>query len=212
MISEGSLSVPLDGWERSERPHAWENRHGDTLSIHHFALAPDLPCSLTSMTPIREHYRKLLGSAGGIVEAEPILVSELSCLRVIVKVRQTPNGIAYIASLTLPFRDCSLVVKVQCPELGMTGIRDTVVSEKLLSKGSSIRHADPYAPRYRNATLRSSADDAEWDALFPGHPLSRARSHLSALEQLSASKEVRALPPFERSAPRSFFGRLFGGA
>lgn len=40
---------------------------------------------------------------------------------------------------------------------------------------------DPYDPRYRGVALRSIADNEEYDAQFPDHPLSRLRSTLSDL-------------------------------
>jgi hypothetical protein len=211
MVSEASLSVPLDGWiPCADREHAWENDHGDVLSIHYFSIAPDLPSPPSEPTPIRQYYRELLGPKGGLVEVEPESVCGLDALRVIIKVRQDAGGMAYVASLTLPFQDCSFVLKAQCYEAGTTGVRDTLVYDKLLGSGAPTRHCDPYLPTYENPTLRSPSDDAEWDAPFPNHPLSRARRHLIAMRQLSAAPELRDLTPFRGTRAKSFFGRLFG--
>jgi hypothetical protein len=211
VISEASLKVPLDGWnECADRRHVWENGDGDLLSIHYFSVGPDLPSPPSDPTPIRQYYRELLGPDGGLVEVEPILMCDVSALWVIVKVRQDEGGMAYVASLTLPFRDCSFVVKVQCPETGITGVRDTLVYDKLRGSGGSTKHVDPYLPTYENPVLRNPSDDVEWDPVFPGHPLSRARRHLTAITQLTVSAEVRGLAPFRRKRAKSFLGRLIG--
>src|SRR5262245_7952570 len=209
MPSEQSVQVPLVGWSPvSGEPFAWTDESGDTLSIHHFPIPPDLAGSLSDLTAIRRQYRKLLGRRGGIVELESESVAGFAALRSLLKMLQEPSRMSYLAAFTFPFRDCSFVVKVGCRESGMTGLRDTAVALKLgmTSRGWS---RDPYAPGYRNPVLRNRSDDPEWDALFPKHPLSRARVHLATLRGLSLSSDVGDLAPFEGPIrPSGFLRRL----
>ena len=94
----------------------------------------------------------MLGSAGAIVEVEAIEVHSLSALRTIFKIKQEPTGMTYVAAVTVPFAECSFVAKVQCPELGMTGLRDTIVATKLNLHGvsgwmaGSLRPSLPESP------------------------------------------------------------------
>src|SRR5215831_1104784 len=126
MLSEESVQVPLEGWSPvSGTPFAWTDEAGDVLSIHHFDIPPDLAGSLSDLTAIRRQHRRLLGRRGGIVELESEAVAGFAALRSLLKMRQEPSGMAYVAAFTFPFRDCSFVVKVECRELGMTGVRDT---------------------------------------------------------------------------------------
>lgn len=205
-LSAVSLQVPTDGWSPLEgHAHTWFDRAGDVLSTHHFAIPPDLPGSLAELTPIRRYYREMLGDAGALVELEVETVGRTAALRSLVKLRQQPTGMAYVVSLTFPFRDCSFVAKVQCPEQGMTGMRDALVSAKLGVRPEGRDWAcadgrpwfgDPYDPDHVSAVRRNRSDDEEWDRMFAEHPLSRAREHLRRLRRAELSPATRALAPF----------------
>jgi hypothetical protein len=212
MISESSIDVPLVGWHSREgSEHTWISDVGDVLTLHYFSIPPDLPAALSDLDAIRRHYREVLGGQGAIVETEAMMLDTLPALRTIMKIAQQPSGMTYVAGYTIPFRDCSFVARVQCVESGITGARDAAVAIKLDMHGSAGWRADPYLPRYRNSVLRNKSDDAEWDALFPNHPLSRARRHLEALSRLSLSADVKALAPFTGPPTRpSFLRRLLG--
>lgn len=206
VLSAASLQVPTDGWSPYEgHACAWLDRLGDLLSTHHFPIPPDLPGSLSDLTPIRRYYREMLGDAGALVEIERETVGGAAALRSIVKLRQEPQGMTYVVSLTFPFRDCSFVAKVECAEQGMTGMRDAIVGAKLgvVPKGRDWTCADgrpwmrdPYDPDYVSAVRRNRSDDEEWDGMFAGHPLSRAREHLRRLRRAELSPATRGLAPF----------------
>lgn len=98
-------------------------------------------------------------------------------LRMIVRVPQQPHGMTYVGSFILPFARFSYVVKIQCEERGMTGVREAVLfAEALEAKTvtfdpeSEIPIAGPLNP-----------DSADFDDRFPQHPLSRLRRHLQEI-------------------------------
>jgi hypothetical protein len=62
-----------------------------------------------------------------LVEVERIAVAGFPAVQAVFKIPQTPTGMTYEAAITIPFRDCSFVIKWQCPEFGMTGARDATV-------------------------------------------------------------------------------------
>ncbi|NEX93459.1 hypothetical protein [Caulobacter sp. 17J65-9] len=129
--------------------------------------------------------------------------------RSIFKAPQQPTGRAYIAALTFPFRDCSFVVKVQCLEIGVTGMRDATIMAMLTAKGAlsadpehfSDWLSDPYDTAEKGPLTRNLSEDRKYDEMFPDHPLSRARRTLAELEAtVQLSPALQAAPPFRYPA------------
>jgi hypothetical protein len=191
------VRVDLTGWTletRSDTESRWHQGAGDLLSLHYFPLPPDIPAPLEQLPVVRARYRKDLASrGGGIVEVEAQPLAGLLAVRSIFKFPQQPTGTSYVASLTLPFAECSFVLKVQCPEQGTTGMRDSVIlgqvrSETRFTTQEEFRRwmdeqwfQDPYDPADRSPVRRNQSEDPVHDARFPDHPLSRARRYLASL-------------------------------
>ncbi|AUX46692.1 uncharacterized protein SOCE26_082000 [Sorangium cellulosum] len=104
------------------------------------------------------------------------------------------------------------LLKVQCAERATTGLRDAVVFDKLLGEGKVQRDeatgtflhwlADPYDPQVSGPMTRNCSERDEYDALFPDHPLSRARAilrHLEATTRLAS--DIRGAAPFKFLPP-----------
>lgn len=74
------------------------------------------------------------------------------------------------------------------PELGVTGVRDTIVMAKRMNgqpddvDPMSGWMLDPYDKSRRDPLMRNVADDNSYDAGFPKHPLTLVRSELAAIE------------------------------
>jgi hypothetical protein len=128
-------------------------------------------------------------------------------VRTLFKAAQQPTGRTYLGALTFPFRDFSYVLKAQCEELGMTGVRDTVVSMTLMASGDTGIDTesgrmtgwldDPYDPSETGPMTRNKSERPEYDAQFPDHPLSRARRVLDHLERTVAINEtIKSQPAF----------------
>lgn len=182
----------------------WRNSDGDGLGIYHYDLPPDIGASLDDLDALRSYYRDMIVIAGGaLVELDVIQVAGVRAVKLCIKVPQPESGMTYIASLTFPFESFSFVVKTQCAETGMTGVRDSVVFAKL---GMSVDAdtgkvpgwaQDPYDPAFVVPLLRNRSDDAEWDEKFPDHPLSRCRRYLDSLsESITLSDDVVSAAPF----------------
>jgi hypothetical protein len=197
MFSLNDVRVDLTAWTletRSDTESRWHNGVGDMLSLHHFPLPPDIPAPLDQLSVLRATYRNNLARmGGGIVEVETQSLAGLLAVRSLFKFPRQPTGMNYVASLTLPFAECSFVLKVQCPEHGVTGMRDSVVLGEVMSKMKFTTQEelqrwmdekwfqDPYDPAVRSPVSRNQSEDPLHDARFPDHPLSRARRYLASL-------------------------------
>lgn len=135
-------------------------------------------------------YRSLLRAE--MVEASVEKVADLPVVRRIVKTAQTPTGMTYVGSYTLPFRDFSYVVKIQCEERGVTGIREAVLLDRGCSSGElEVDDAGTITGDW-------DPDNAVYDGDFRDHPLSRCRKSLRLIaSSMSLADEIRSRPRFE---------------
>jgi hypothetical protein len=184
----------------------WQHPSGDVASFHFFDLAPDLAAvpNASGMAVLRQMYRDALAGHGGIVSVEPVTISSIPSIATIFKLPQDPSGMTYIASITVPFRDCSFVVKIQCPEMGITGLRDTTIFAKLSSElelgDDGVPRGwikDPYLATCDSTARYNLSDQIQYDAHFFDHPLSRARRHLaSVVDGLEVNGNALNAPKF----------------
>jgi hypothetical protein len=203
-----ALRFDLTGWNpdsQSEDEVRWTSAAGDVLSLHLIPVPPDLPVRLESLPELRGFYRKTtVAAGGGIVEVDAVSPAGLRGVRLICKFPQRPTGMAYIGSLVLPFAAFSYVIKVQCPEQAITGLRDTLILSTLMPQDRDPQRwveeewvRDPYDPADRSRIRRNLSEDEQYDAEFPDHPLSRARRHLgNILRSLEIDPSLREAAPF----------------
>lgn len=212
MVSIRSIHFDESGWSRVEEADnciTWENQQQkDVLFLHFFPIPPDIPCSLDQVSRLRQSYRDGVSqSNGGLVSVQVIRVQGVLGTRTLFKFPQKPSGMAYVGSLTFPFRDFSFVIKVQCPEVGITGMREAAVLDKLMSSGEVTIDPhkrkihgwaqDPYDENYEGPSLLNKSEDIKYDAEFPEHPLSRARSFLTRVTNtVTFEQQVLDAPAF----------------
>ena len=194
---------------RSESPDArvWTSPTGDGFGLTLYALPPDIRASPSSLDQLRSFYRNMAEPAGvGLIEVETRTLDRCAAIRTVMKVAQQPSGRTYLGMLTMPFRDFSFVLKIQCEERGFTGMRDAVLLDRSMQSGEVVLDAtgvptgwadDPYDPQNRTPMVRNRGERPEYDAMFPDHPLSRARAMLERFERnLRVSSRVRDQRPF----------------
>lgn len=142
-----------------------------------------------------------------MIEASVTVIDGCRAIRQCIKSPQQPTGMTYLGSLTLPFRDFSFVLKIQCEEHGVTSIREAVLLPEKLASGEVQLHPDgegiegwmknPYDASRSSGLARTLADDDEHDLRFPEHPLTRARRFLKAAEaSISPTDAIKTAPPF----------------
>jgi hypothetical protein len=189
--------------DRNARMRAWSSGEGDGVALFFFSVPPDLAAPLTDLDGLRRDFRSKVPA---LLELERVRIEGCDFMRTIFKQPQQPHGMAYVGTLLLPFRDCSWVVKAQCEERGITGVREAVILDRRISDlklpGIEGWQADRYDPSFRAPLQRNLAEAEEYDAEFPDHPLSRLRRLLQRLvDGIRLEDDVRALPPFAGSAP-----------
>jgi hypothetical protein len=110
-----------------------------------------------------------------------LAVDGVPAILTIIKVLQPPHGAIYIGSWTFPFAEFSYVLKLQCEERGITGVRETALLVKAINEGK--QPDDP--------------DDERYDKLFPDHPLSRLRREMAALQPtIRPDAKIKSAAPF----------------
>jgi len=199
-----SLRFDATGWKyhgetEPGRTRLWETPDRDAISLHFFGMPPNLPAA-TTVEEISAMYASGLASAGGkVVECAIDELAGCDALRLLLKVPQEPSGMMYQGALTVPFRDFSFVIKIQCAEHGITGVREAILFDKRLGAGE-----EPNFERLGEPFTGWNPDAPEHDEAFPTHPISRLRRLLKVVGDSAVLDEgMSALPKFRlpRRAP-----------
>lgn len=205
-----SISIPTFGWnitKDDQNIKQWINEEQTkALSINFFHQQPDLP-SIRDIEKLRNHYRnQIVEVNGGIIEVERIEISGFKVIRTIFKIPQEVSGITYLISLTIPFHSCSYVVKIQALEVGVTGMRESIVTDRLLKENKIISHdtgfigwsKDPYLHNYNQGTLMNLSELSEYDEILPKHHLSVSRKLIHQIEtEIELKDLLKKLKPFK---------------
>jgi hypothetical protein len=170
----------------------WETADHDAVFQHFFGKPPDLPVA-KSIDEISAMYASgLVAARGRIVECAIGEFARCKAVRVLLKVPQKPTGMMYQSAVTVPFQDFSFVVRIQCSEVGTTGVREAILFEKRMRAGERPNLQKPGEP-----FPGWNPDAPRHDAAFPSHPISRLRRLLSGIQNAaSIDEKVRQLPAF----------------
>jgi len=127
---------------------------------------------------------------GGLIQVDLIELKTYSVIKTMFKIPQDPTGMTYLGSLTIPFKKCSYVVKIQAVEVGTIGMRDTLVTNQLLVEdkialgedGLEGWFVDPYDASFKGGTRMNLSESITYDSMYQDHPLSQARYLLEQIE------------------------------
>lgn len=203
--------MPNLNWEKVEDNKSvkrWVNPEQTVnLSLNFFDLKPNLPVT-NNVDELRIFYRnQIVNYNGGLITVEELDLKGFYAIKTIFKIPQEPTGMVYLASYTIPFQDYSFVFKIQAPELGVTGIRDSVIVEKLLGEGKITFgdeglenwFIDPYDAEYKEGTVMNKSEKEIYDDMFPEHPLSLARAVLQKIEsEIHFDKALENIEKFNK--------------
>jgi tetratricopeptide (TPR) repeat protein len=198
------IQLPLESWTIVHADHHKRqfvrDVYGDDFSSRMIVVHQTEPLEgvdLTDLEGIRQLVQNIATQAKQImVSAEVIEAAGLPSLWYILKQSQAPSGMAYSGSLVLPLADQFFTIQLMCLETGITGIRESIVVDKLLEQGVSFKVlADNNSYCESGTALAPYSADAEiYDERFPNHPLTRVRRYIAEiLAALSVQKLVSLL-------------------
>jgi hypothetical protein len=177
------------------------------LSVNYFDTNPDLP-SITKIDVIRDFYRDQISKYnGGLIQVDVIELENYEAIKTIFKIPQEPSGMVYLASLTIPFQNCSYVIKIQAPEIEMIGERDSIIATRLVKEkkifvgGNGYENwlSDPYDNAFDKGTLMNKSEEVIYDIDFENHPLTQARKLISQIEEeIEFKPKLEKLNKFEK--------------
>lgn len=204
-----SIGITHPDWPKVKNDDTiiqWVNPENTiAVSVNFFDVPPDIPAT-KDIDVLRNFYRNNISRInGGLIEVDTSQLNNLTIIKTLFKIPQEISGITYLASLTLPFKTCSYVLKVQAAETGATGMREAFITNKLLSGASSAPleqllsewSDDPYDPHFKEGTLMNKSEQETYDPLFPDHPLTQARKLITRIgKDIQPGAEIGKLLSF----------------
>ena len=171
----------------------WFLQEGGGVGLYFFPRKPDLPMRAASVVQLRDSYTARMDGKLQVVERRILPLDGVPSVWLIAKGQNEPTGEAvYLGSLTIPFRDFSFVIKIQCQEQGVTGMREALLIAEALKKGTGRVEGSRFVPS------GWSFDDEQFDDRLPQHPLSRVRRELRHIaSSVGIEPKVRDEPRFE---------------
>lgn len=100
----------------------------------------------------------------------------------LIKTKHEPTGVEYSLTFQLVLDGAIANVQAFFDEAGNTGLRDAFVYSRLQREGEAALlenwSYDPYDEEVTTGFLMTVAEKAEYDFMFPDHPLTTARSFI----------------------------------
>ncbi|MBU6454909.1 MAG: hypothetical protein KGS72_24280 [Cyanobacteria bacterium REEB67] len=174
--------------------------------------APTWDFDLRTLDGAKIFYGNQCAEAKGAMPfLELTTVDKAEALRGIFKYRSAGNplAIAYAGIIWVPFMEGCLQINIEAVEQGTTGMREALVMTMMMDDGTfdrqesfappiKVNSAEEMFKRMGETPLRVIAsDDAKWDEIIPGHPLSLVRKNLNMVtESLKLAPSMHALKPF----------------
>jgi hypothetical protein len=96
----------------------WLNAFNDVIEFRAFDLPPDIPVRLSDARGLRTFYETAaVAQQGSLVKLEVRSVQKCRAVLLELQLPAQPQGSTFVASITLPFRDGSFVIKAQAIEM-----------------------------------------------------------------------------------------------
>jgi hypothetical protein len=208
MVGIDSIKFDLTNCESVERNaerKGWMNSDG-VAHLLTFRQGPiDWPFDLTDLEGARQFYGDQCASVGGVMLSMDVLdIDKVEVLQGLFKYRAPiPKSLAMmsVGILWIPFSNFRYQLNIEAMERGTTGMREAMVyamgesrypDPTLLQRcpWPEMKEAEPVPAdsaedmfdRMRASPLHKlPADDAQFDDMFPAHPLSLVRRRMKAV-------------------------------
>ena len=153
----------------------WFLPEGGGVGLYFFPSRPDLPTAATA-DQLQKFYAAKMAGHLQLVECRLLPLDGVPSIWLIAKGQDEQTRAAvYLGSLTIPFRDFSFVIKIQCQEQGATGMREALLVDEALRNGIGRMEGEQFVP------FGWCFDDEQFDNRLPHHPLSRVRRELRSI-------------------------------
>jgi hypothetical protein len=206
-IDISRVSFDTTGFSEDTRDHnliTWTGP-ADRIMLQFNPVRPEFPY-LNELDKLRAWFREVAAlEGGGLISVETPEVAGVRCYEAICKFPQQPTGMQYSGMLIIPFRDFWFAVSIRSAEVGMTGVRDTILLAQNLQENKfdpanplAGLYKDPYDPSIKTGVLMNKSEEEAYDARFPDHPLSRVRLFLrkQLIESIKIDAKVFECAPF----------------
>lgn len=162
--------------------------------INYWSGKTSLPTKILTDKRVLEGYfrAKAVEVNGGLIYADSINLKGLPVIKTIFKAPQD-QIMRYLAAYIIPFRYNSFGLKIIAEETEGLNFREMMVATEYFD-GEMMPNTiegkikagwlkDPYDQNFREGTLMSIAEEAEYDQHFPDHPLTKVRIWMQELEE-----------------------------
>jgi hypothetical protein len=96
----------------------WLNAFNDVIEFRAFDLQPDIPVRLSDARGLRAFYDSgAVAQQGSVIRLEVRAIQNIRAVLLELQLPAQPRGSTFVASITLPFRDGSFVIKAQAIEV-----------------------------------------------------------------------------------------------
>jgi hypothetical protein len=206
-----SVSFDTNGWsvrEQSDTHRMWMTATRDAVLLRHFAERPSYTYDFSNINAARSFYNVQSAENGGaMISVDFVKADGVDVMKGIFKYRSPEPGsmaMYYVGVLTMLYRDFSLQINTESLEVGPTGSRDAGVA--LIRNDNPpgddepvhVENIEELFNLMRNKpVLKTLADDEQYDAAFPDHPLSKVRVlQARILGSLKVANEVHHSKPY----------------
>jgi hypothetical protein len=205
MIGVDAIVLDIPGAKHesnSDGIRTWRMPDDDGIALYCFHKLSCLPGAPNQVGLWRNYYRSRSERFGGLVSVDAVRIDSCPAVKAILRRPQHLHGKTYIGLITIPFRDFSFMLKVECQEAAPTGFREAMVCILLGIEQSNVpldraENAQPTSDLHDPKRLKSLSEDVQYDSMFPDHPLSRARRLLIQIETVSRrTAEVKTACPY----------------
>ena len=190
MNSDLMINIPSDFQRMNTLPGDPENSRAfgkQTQSSNMFLMM--YPISNQNAMPygnekeVIDGIHEALAESQGLVEVNTgITKNQKRYIYSIVKTKMEPSGIQYVLTMHIDMNDHAVNIQSYFDEVGITGLRDSTIMNKMINEGKITLpnmegwFSDPYDVNYKKGLLRNESEKADYDSMFPQHPLSEARN------------------------------------
>jgi hypothetical protein len=190
-----SVRLPLQGWfevGRDNRSITWGNAKDQLRMLElidgHSGFPPINPGSIDDYRRVMR--QNALEQGHGILEVQMAWIDGFSALKTITKYPlEHQLGFGYTGWLCVPLPAMTFNIYSKALEQNVSDQRAVIFGALALAKEINVNldpHAwicDPYDPEFDEVALHHLADQAQFDDLFPQHPLTLVRRDLEKLLQ-----------------------------